>query len=110
MHLINFNKPLGAQSIAAIVQEVGESLEVTEVNVADFRPLPTQVYGLVAELGLDPRETYILLLPDSALFTALLVAAFRNITGHSPWVFDQQSGEIYALSALYLSRAEISNS
>lgn len=109
MRLINFGKALDAPAVSALAREVGEDVEVTEIaHVLDARPLPNQVYGLVAGLGIDPRQTYVVILPDNALFAALLVAAIRHAHGHYPWVATWQSGllEVYALSALYPNKRE----
>lgn len=109
MRLINFGKALDAPAVSAIAHEVGEALEVTDVTYTpSHSPLPDQVYGLVSGLGLDSRETYVVVLPDHALFAALLVAAIRHAHGHYPWVATWESGalEVYALSALYPNKRE----
>lgn len=109
MRLINFGKPLDSATLRLIQLDLGEMPEIVESAYAlSDRPLPDQAHALVAALALDPRENYVVVLPDHPIFAALLVAAIRHAHGHYPWVATWESGslEVYALSALYPNKRE----
>ncbi len=113
MLLINFGKALDAQTLARIATDLGEMPEVVDAPFApDPRPAAVQVASVVERLALDPRQNYVVVLPENAVLAALLVAAIRHAHGHYPWVVTRNGEgavEILALSALYPTRDERGN-